>query len=289
MFGVSPAYFISRFGDSFTADQVAVSLEDLARAGFDSFQPEVFHPETLDSWLVGGAALVDRAAGDCGLSASQFVGHFLLHAFDSPEAITSPWGLEETAKAIEVVTRFRGCSILTVPLPALPLTDARHLTPDGHAALRARMLAKLSRMLEMTERAGCRLSLEIMPGAPWQGIHGFLGLCAELGSQSLGYNFDTGYAWSCKEWVPAISALAGARMLGTHLKDNHQRENLALAPGCGTIPWAATVAAIAAAGYRGSWDIEFRCPAGSVREEYSRALAYLRPLVEAALTPAFHR
>jgi len=283
MFGVSPAYFISRFSDRFSAADIAGSLTDLARAGFDAFQPEIFHLETVDSWLAGGAAHIDQAARECGLSPSQFVGHFLLHAFESPEAISSEWGVEETAKALEVMSCIRGCTILTVPIPGLPLTDIGHLTPAGHAALRACMVAKLGRMLEITERAGCRLALEITPGSPWQGIHGFLRLCGELSSDSLGYNFDTGHAWSSKEWVPGIPALAGGRILGTHLKDNHQNENLALAPGTGSIPWPPTVAAIAAAGYRGSWDVEFRCPAGHATEEYARALRFIRPLVESAL------
>jgi len=286
MFGVSPAYFISRFGERFTAEQIAASLPDLAHAGFDAVQAEIFHPESVEAWRAGGATRVDRAAGDYGLSASQFVGHFLLHAFAGPEAIVSDWGIEETKQTVELVRRLRDCSILTVPIPALALSDPMHLSPAGNAALRARMVAKLGRMLRIAEQAGCRLALEIMPGGPWPGIHGFLSLCAELGSASLGYNFDTGHAWSCKEWVPGIPALAGARMLGTHLKDNHQHENLALAPGSGTIPWAPTLTAIAAAGYRGSWDLEFRCPAERAAEQYTRALGFIRPLVQSALAAA---
>ena len=142
MFGVSPAYFISRFSDRFSAIDIAGSLPDLARAGFDAFQPEIFHPETIDSWLAGGAARVDQAARDCGLSPSQFVGHFLLHAFESPEAIVSAWGVEETEKTLAVMAGIGGCTILTVPIPGLPLTDPRHLTPAGNAALRASLQSR---------------------------------------------------------------------------------------------------------------------------------------------------
>jgi len=283
MFGVSPAYFLSRFTDQFTPAAMAGSLLDLVAAGFDAFQAEIFHAEAVDEWRVSGATLVDRAARECGIACSQFVGHFLLHAFESPEAIASPWGVEETEKTLEVMSRIHGCAILTVPIPRLPLVDTRHLTPDGHAALCARMIDKLRRMLEITERAGCRMSLEMMPGSPWPGIHGFLRLAAEAGSATLGYNFDTGHAWSSKEWVPGIPALAGARVLGTHLKDNCQDENLALAPGAGSIPWPATLTALAACGYHGSWDIEFRCPAGDAAGAYARALQFIRPLVESAL------
>jgi len=286
MFGVSPAYFLSRFTDRFTPADMAGSLPDLASCGFDAFQAEIFHGETLDEWLAGGASLVGCAGRDSGLACSQFVAHFLLHAFESPAAIASSWGAEEAKKTLEVMARIGNCTLLTVPVPGLPLGEACHLSASGHAALRLRMVDKLARMLEMVERAGCRMSLEMMPGSPWTGIHGFLRLAAEVGSPSLGYNFDTGHAWSCKEWVPGIPALAGDRILGTHLKDNCQNENLALAPGAGTIPWPATVTALAAAGFRGSWDIEFRCPAQDAVAAYARALHHIRPLVESALAAA---
>ena len=39
LIGVSPAYVISRFGDQFTADQMAAGLEDVAAMGFGGFQP----------------------------------------------------------------------------------------------------------------------------------------------------------------------------------------------------------------------------------------------------------
>ena len=73
------------------------------------------------------------------------------------------------------------------------------------------MVDKLGRMLEIAERGGCRMALEILPGGPWRGIHGFLRLCAELGSDTLGYNFDTGHAWSSKEWVPRHPGRSRAR------------------------------------------------------------------------------
>ena len=43
MFGVSPAYFFSRFTTDFTVDQIAQALPDLRREGFSGFQLEIYH------------------------------------------------------------------------------------------------------------------------------------------------------------------------------------------------------------------------------------------------------
>lgn len=282
MFGVSPAYFISRFTNRFSAQDIARSLPDLRKSGFEAFQLEVFHTVNLDEWSRDGARLIKKAADASGLAASQFVGHFLLHAFESPEALASDFGVDETKKVLEGMQQFPECRVLTVAIPPFSPMDAACLTGTAYAGFRGRFVEKLGRMLELTEQAGRRLALEILPGSLIAGIHGFLRLCDELDSATLGYNFDTGHAWSSKEWVPLIPAAAGQRIYGTHLKDNMQNENLSLAPGQGTIPWKETVTALKAAGYTGSWDIEFRCQPERAVHEYEQALRFLKPLVEPA-------
>jgi sugar phosphate isomerase/epimerase len=100
---------------------------------------------------------------------------------------------------------------------------------------------------------------------------------AEFGRTSLGYNFDTGFAWCDREWVPLVPAQLAGRIFGTHLKDNFG-DDQALAPGRGSIPWSATIGALKASGYAGSLDIEFRCSPEVAVREYGAALAYLRSL-----------
>jgi sugar phosphate isomerase/epimerase len=280
MFGVSPAYFLSRFTDRFTCRDIADSLPDLATSGFQAFQPEVFHLSNLEQWRGEGSFLIKKAADACGLVASQFVGHFLLHAFSTPEALASDFGIDETAGAIEGMQRFPECGVLTVVIPGFTPSAPALLTAQAYAGFRSRFVEKLGRMLEITEQAGQRMALEILPGSLIGGMQGFLRLSDELGSSALGYNFDTGHAWSCKEWVPLIPAGLGPRIFGTHLKDNMQNENLALAPGQGSIPWRETLGAIKASGYAGSMDIEFRCEPGRAIQEYEQALRYLKSLTE---------
>jgi sugar phosphate isomerase/epimerase len=279
MFGVSPAYFISRFTDRFTCRDIAKSLPDLMKSGFQAFQTEVFHSSSLDEWRREGSFLIRKAADASGLVTSQFVGHFLLHAFESPEALASGFGIDETKKALEGMQNFPECTVLTVAIPPFSPTTPDRLTAQAWSGFRSRFVQKLARMLEITEQAGRRMALEITPGSLIGGLQGFLRLYEELGSSALGYNMDTGHAWSCKEWVPLIPAVLGKRIFGTHLKDNMQNENLALAPGQGSIPWRETLAALKASGYTGSLDIEFRCEPGQAIREYEQALNYLKPLV----------
>ncbi len=278
MFGVSPAYFISRFSDRFSCRDIARCLPDIRASGFDMFQPEVFHAADLDAWRSSGAALIGWAARASGLGTSQTVGHCLLHAFETPEALASDFGLVETEMLLEGMRRLTHCDVLTVAIPPFRPSAAAQLTAGAWAGFRARFTDKLGRMLELAERSGCRLALEVLPGSLVGGTEGFLRLHAELGSAALGYNFDTGNAWAAREWVPLVPAQLGSRIFGTHLKDNTHDEQ-ALGPGKGSIPWRETLAALRAAGYTGSLDVELRCAAELAVGEYEQALAYLRPLV----------
>ena len=280
MFGVSPAYFISRFSDRFTCRDIAGSLPDLRASGFEAFQPEVFHTANLDEWRTDGAVLIKSAADASGMVASQFVGHFLLHAFESPETLASDFGIDETAKSLEGMQRFPECEVLTVPIPPFSPTMPVLLTAQAYGGFHSRLVDKLGRMLEITEQAGRRMALEIIPGSLIGGIQGFLRLHGELGSSVLGYNFDTGFVWSAKEWVPLVPAQVGRRIYGTHLKDGMANDGSPLAPGKGTIPWHSTLVALRESGYAGSLDIEFRCEPDRAVQEYEQALRYLQPLAQ---------
>jgi sugar phosphate isomerase/epimerase len=280
MFGVSPAYFLSRFGDRFTCRQVAESLADVRTGGFDAVQTEVFQADRLSEWRHGGAALIRDAARTSGLQVSQFVGHFLLHGFETPDALASDLGVEETAAALDGVALFPECRVFTVPLPPFRPTRASDLTAVACASFRARLADKLGRMLDRVEQAGRRMALELIPGNLVGGVGGFLRLHAELGRASLGCNFDTGHAWSGRAWPPLVAAELGDRIFGTHLKDNAQ-DDAALAPGRGSLPWRTTFAALRNAGYAGSLDIEFRCRPETVDREYREALNTVRHLADA--------
>jgi sugar phosphate isomerase/epimerase len=275
--GVSPAYYISRFTDRFTPENVADSLDELARQGFQTFQLEVFHRETLEEWLSRGAEIVRRQSTNHGLQASQFVAHFMLEDFADRQNLISNAAIEQMKVVLDIVDRIDECRVITVPLPAFD--DRSSSCRDDHFFLFERCAGKVSRLLAMVEDAGRRMALEILPGAIVGGIDGFLRLCEHLGSDTLGFNFDTGHAWACKENLYLIPAKLGPRILGTHLCDNFGNENLSLRPGAGSIDWPRLAADLKACGYKGPWDIEIICQPQETASEYGVGREFIENLL----------
>lgn len=279
MIGVSPAYFISRYSELFTPKQIAECLEELHEIGFEAFELEVFHVESLRDWEKLGARLVSDAASTSGLTVSQFVAHFMLHAFESPEAIRSDFGLDETDRVIGVLSHFPSCPVVTIPLGGFRFDDRSEANSRGvldYPGLYKRFLEKLRKIVAKLEQTGRRCAIELMPGALVNGSDGLLKLFQDLGSKTVGYNFDTGHAHSSKENVALIPHKLRGRLLGTHLCDNHQNENLSLRPGAGSIEWSQVFEALRRTEYTGSLDIEIRCDEQQVGFEYRTALEFLR-------------
>ncbi len=281
-FGVSPAYFFSRFTTDFTVEQIAQALPDLRALGFDGFQLEIYHVDRLEEWETKGAMLASVAQEE-GLIPTQFVGHFLLHGFESLETLRSAFGIEEMKRVLDILKDFPECRVITVPIPAFQIPAGSVWDRETYEDMYQRLVEKVAFQLEIVEAAGFRMALEIVPSSLLGGIEGFLKLRSLLGSTTLGYNFDTGHAFSSKEilpFVPARLTLDGSCFIyGTHLKDNWGTENLALAPGKAGVPWEDLLRNLLLAGYRGSLDLEIVCKAEQVAKEYGRGLRFLQTIV----------
>jgi len=273
LIGLSPAYFISRFTDEFTPSDVAGSLNDIAAMGYSGFQLEVYHRRNLELWLEGGSQRVRQRADDLNLKPTQFVAHFMLAAFANPENLNSDLGLTEMPAVLDIVSHFEACRIITVPLGIFEASG--DTSPGDFRSYYDRCVTKIGSLLEMVQAAGCRLALELMPSAIIGGIDGFMRLCDELGTSSLGLNLDTGHAWAAKENLYLIPAKLGTRILGTHLCDNFGNENLSLAPGAGSIDWPRILGGLKAGGYNGSYDIEIVCRPEAVTQQYSQGRAFI--------------
>ena len=277
MIGVSPAYFVSKFSNRFSPNDVAAGLEDLPALGFSGFQLEVFHRESLETWARIGAAEIRRKSSDVGLKAHQFVAHFMLEGFADRQSLVSNAAVENMKVVLEIADLFDECRVVTVPLPAFDYQAASNR--DDYLFLFERCAAKVSRLLATVEDAGRRMALEVLPGAIVGGIDGFLRLCEHLGSDTLGLNFDTGHAWACKENLYLIPAKLGPRILGTHLCDNFGNENLSLRPGAGSIDWPRILAALSTSGYPGPWDIEIICQPHETAREYGTGRKFIESLL----------
>lgn len=277
MRGVSPAYFVSRFSNRFSPDDVAAGLEDLPALGFTGFQLEVFHRESLEAWARMGAAAIRQKSSGLGLKAHQFVAHFMLENFADRQGLISNVAIEQMKTVIDIVDRFDECRVITVPMPAFQAEPV--LTAEAYQRAFDHCVEKVGRLLALVEDAGRRLALEILPSALIGGIDGFMHLCNRLGTDSLGLNFDTGHAWACKENLDLIPAKLGPRILGTHLCDNCGHENLSLRPGAGSIDWPRLIAALKACGYNGPWDIEIICQPEDAEIEYGSGRKFIENLL----------
>jgi sugar phosphate isomerase/epimerase len=272
--GVSPANHISRYGDRFTPEDVAASLSDIQAMGFSSFQLEVFHPDTLSTWIKRGAGQVAAATEHRGIHPSQLAGHFLLHGFGSIEELQSEFGIQEMRSCLKILRCFPYCPVITVVLPGFRVPPYG-LGSDSYRQIWNLFVEKIRTMVHIAGEEDKKVALEILPGSIIGGLQGFLRLIAQLGDSALGYNFDTGHAWVSWELVEMIPGMLGDRVFGTHLKDNDQRENRSLPPGRGTIPWDSLIPNLWNSGYRGSWDLEIHCDASDVVRQYEEGLQFL--------------
>ena len=281
MFGVSPAYFISRYGDRFTPRDVINALTDLKLLGYDCFQLEVYHTDTIQLWTDGGLGEIIAAAHAAGMTISQFVGHVLLNAFSDEAALFSPWGIAETA-AIAALLPPERCPVFTLPIPAFNSAVGLTRGLADWMRIEQRFIGKLGTMAQVIERRGLRVALEVLPGSLVGGIHGFLTLADRLqrnGIANPGFNLDTGHAWASREPLPLAVARLGDRIVGTHLCDNWAGENLSLTPGSAGIDWPAVLSTLRTTGYAGSYDIEIHCAADEAAAEYAKALRFVSAAV----------
>lgn len=279
MIGVSPAFVVSLFGPRFSPSHFLEALPIIREIGFSAYQPEIYLTETLSDWRRDGQK-VHSAAVDLGLTSTQFVAHFMLKEFTIPYILDPFHGTDELNRVLEIVRLFSPCPVLTIPAPQF-FTDW-HGSPftgiEEWRDLRQRLADKVRCFVEIVAGAELKLAFEILPFSAFGGTAGFIDLCRDIGSPSLGLNLDTGHAWTCREILPSLPFDLQGRVFGLHLGENTDRPDTKLGPGKGTIPWEPFLKNLTGTGYRGSWDIEIACHPDRVVEEYRFGLAYLQSL-----------
>jgi len=280
MFGVSPAFVLSLYGKQFSVKDFCKALVVIKELGFTGFQPEIFIKEALPDWADFGSKTISKKAKELGLQATQFIAHFMMEYFSTPEEVSSDSGLEDLKKVIEITKHFNNCRVLTIPVGQFSIQwdKLQHIDIDWAMEIKKRLVEKINKFLELIKESGLVLALEILPFSIVGGIEGFLTVCSELGSSDLGINLDTGHAWACREIAPLLPLRLKDRIFGLHLCDNFGTENLSLAPGKGSIEWQPFMKNLLSSGYNGSLDIEIACNAEEVRSEYQAGLQYLKSL-----------
>lgn len=266
-FGVSPAFFLSLYGPAFLPEDVCSVLPLVRRLGFQCFQVEIYDAEKLVLWINGGADGVRAAAEQEGLKVSQLVAHFLIPSFETEEAIARPWDESRIGKLFEIAARL--CPGVTVTIPLGPYRGRRTLETGGALVRRLRCVAMEG------ERRGFHTALEVQPHAFIRGV-GEIEMVLDKIGHGMGYNFDTGHGWAMGDRVEKYPELLQGRIFGTHLCDNHGRENLSLCPGEGTIDFQALLDGLCRTGYSGSLDLEIFTDKRLVEQKYSKGLRFLK-------------
>lgn len=273
VFGVSPAWFISLFGEGFSVKQAGESLGMLRRLGFSSWQPEIFTEEGFSEWVCGNAEDLRCRSHDLGLNTEIFVAHLLGSCFESESELANPDWTDKLRRILDSLKNWTEITTVAVPLPQFK----GRITADGRPVGKAVETA-LNRLLDfarIVESEGRILALEAMPGNLFGGSDRLLRTLERAGMEKVGINYDTGHFHAAGEQQNTVLENLGTRIVATHICDNDSLINLSLPPGDGTISWEDVVSGLIRSGYKGSYDIEIRCPAEAVESAYLRGREHL--------------
>ena len=277
VFGVSPAWFLSLYGEHFTVAQCAESLEILRELNLSSWQPEIFVEEALEEWTGGASEDLRKKSDDLGLVSRTFVAHFLGAHFSDERGLERKRDLDLLDRVLEGLTNWEGIEVISALLPPFAFEGAADADPSRRWMEFLEM--KLRSYAERIEASGRILALEAMPGNVAGGSAGIAALLDREGLGRVGINYDTGHFHAAGESQSLVLARLGGRIACTHLCDNDGVKNLSLAPGDGTISWEPVVRGLRSMAYDGPWDLEIRCPADAVKTAYSRGRELLERLM----------
>lgn len=260
-YGVSPAFYVSRWGDQFTIDNILESLDEVSGLGFDSVQLEIFHRARLDEWTVENCLRLKEKLDRLDLRVSLFVAHFLLDIFSDEESMAPGWGAGEFEKVAEIVSAHGFCSNVAVPMAPCRgemTSDVVELF-DG----------KIKELVDIACRKGLSLSFEPMPGSAGEDLS-FLNRIPEAGLL-----MDPGHML-CSGINPAeLDSNILKRVAATHLCDNDGVNNLSLIPGSYFREWEKLLTSLLDAGYENSLDCEIICPRDEVKASYTGGRFFL--------------
>ena len=269
--GVSPAYFLSKFGEHFSPTQVMGEIPILKGMGFDCFQLEITHREHLADWDERQLELLHETCSRNDVHVSQLVAHFWIDNSSDSLRVLRGYPLAEVHKLLDLASRLPGCDVLTVPFGKFRLQENSILTKAIFHQIEDRLVDWMRLLCDMAQGRNLRIALELQPEAIIAGIGGMRQMLARLPSvDNLGYNFDTGHAHAFRDVLETIPSRLGSKIFGTHLCDNDGMSNLSLTPGDGTIEWVQVLRSLQSNDYHGSFDLEIICPPEQIPENYSK-------------------
>ena len=279
MIGVTPAYFLSKYGEDFTPEDVLHEIPIIQELGFDAFQLEITKREYLDHWNEKSLLRLRNRCEEEKVEVSQLVAHFLIDDVSSTEGLEKGLDDKEIDHLFFIINHLPYCLQLTIPFGIF--NPKEEMSRKEYEKALDQVVHSLEKLLAKGKQQHVFIALELQPGAIIQGVSGFLQMLALLKEHPFfTYNFDTGHAHCTKDIVELIPLRLGSRITGTHLCDNCQKENLSLTPGEGTIKWERLIRALKNNHYEGSYDLEIMCNKDEVEQKYQAGLAYIKELLK---------
>jgi sugar phosphate isomerase/epimerase len=231
-FGVSPAYFISKFTNRFSTEQVISALPEIKQAGFVYWQPEVFHEELLNDFLENSDKLA-FISDTLGLQTRVFAGHFLLHYFKDDNSLAAPLQELSLIRLVEVLKNFSGLEIFSVPIPPYLDAESRYSKSEQDQMV----LQKLLDLEKICAKANLQLALEIMPNSLLSDSKRMNEFLCYPKCKDIGILFDSGHFNAMQYDLPLLVKHLGRKIIATHLSDNYSTHNDSWIPGKGEINW----------------------------------------------------
>jgi sugar phosphate isomerase/epimerase len=233
-------------------------LVEIAAHGFDCI--ELFATRTHFDYHDGAAVrLLAEWLEDTRLTLDS------LHAPICASLVHGEWG-ETFSNAVSDDTRRRkALAEAEAALAVAQTIPFRHLVvhlgvPEGissGAGDNSREAARRSveELYAMTERAGVRLALEVIPNAlsSAEALVSFVE--NDLEGTNIGICMDVGHAFMMGDVADAIETCA-EHLMATHLHDNRRKSDDHLVPGEGQIDWPSTLMTLQKIGFDGAWMFE---------------------------------
>lgn len=270
--GVSPAYFVSRYGARFTYREVAQETGTLKKLGFGHVQLEIADPSVEENWDRKLFSWMLRALTEDGLQPTVFIAHFLGEHSRSAVAMEKGRNDRSVERVLELIAPLDRSVPFAVPL--LPLEAAEEGAVPAALEL-------IDRWQRKAAGAGRELILEVLPGSAAGSYSAVLNnpLWKEAAGKA-GFLLDTGHAFNAGDPIPELIGAMGGRLKALHLSDADGGAGSSLVPGRGGVSWGAVLESLGESGYRGSLDLEIVSPAGDLEEDYLQGARFIAELLE---------
>lgn len=191
--------------------------------------------------------------------------------FDAADDLSSP---DEAARlralsrqrALLAEARFFGSELVVLHPSSEPF-------PQNERGRRAdRLRRSLLELRPDLERAGCRLTLELLPRLCMGNSVSELLLLLDGLDELFGVCLDVNHAMGDHASVPQWISTLGKRLYTLHLSDYDGIDERHWLPGTGVLDWAALLAALRSIGYCGPFNYELRRPDESTPESRLAAI-----------------